>query len=87
MSLDKAISHNKEHRKPYRGAKAVDVSCRNHGGGHKYPCPYCEANRKHCAEMRQAAADEKLKEYFLNEFFDEKEETYEEYCYKWGFPY
>ena len=24
MSLDKAIEHGKEHRKPYRGAKAVD---------------------------------------------------------------
>lgn len=31
MSLDKAIKHNKEHRKPYRGAKAVDSTCRNHG--------------------------------------------------------
>lgn len=31
MSLDKAIEHNKEHRKPYHGAKAVDPACRNHG--------------------------------------------------------
>jgi hypothetical protein len=31
MSLDKAIIHNKEFRKPYRGAKAIDSSCRNHG--------------------------------------------------------
>lgn len=31
MSLDKAISHGKEHRKPYRDAKACDKSCRNHG--------------------------------------------------------
>lgn len=31
MSLDKAISHGKEHRKPYRGAKACDKACRNHG--------------------------------------------------------
>ena len=31
MSLDKAIEHNKEHRKPYRGAKACDKTCRNHG--------------------------------------------------------
>lgn len=31
MSLDKAIKHGKEHRKPYRGAKAVDPWCRNHG--------------------------------------------------------
>ena len=31
MSLDKAISHGKEHRKPYHGAKACDKTCRNHG--------------------------------------------------------
>ena len=40
MSLDKAIIHGKEHRKPYRGAKAVDSSCRNHGS-----CPWCAGNR------------------------------------------
>lgn len=31
MSLDKAITHHKEHRKCYYGAKAVDPACRNHG--------------------------------------------------------
>ena len=41
MSLDKAIEHGKEHREPYRGAKALDYTCRNHGG-----CPWCEGNRK-----------------------------------------
>lgn len=29
--LDKAIKSGKEHRKEYRGAKAVDKTCRNHG--------------------------------------------------------
>lgn len=42
MSLDKAIKHGKEHRKPYTGAKAIDRTCRNHQG-----CPWCEENRKH----------------------------------------
>lgn len=42
MSLDKAITHGKEFRKPYMGSKRYDKSCRNHGG-----CPYCERNRKH----------------------------------------
>ena len=42
MSLDKSIAHGKERRKPYRGSKAFDPSCRNHGG-----CPWCEENRKH----------------------------------------
>lgn len=40
MSLDKAILYSKEKRKKYRGAKAVDRSCRNHGD-----CPYCASNR------------------------------------------
>ena len=42
MSLDKAIEHGKERRRPYTGSKAIDPSCRNHGG-----CPWCEENRKH----------------------------------------
>lgn len=40
MSLNKAIEHKKEHRKPYRGAKAIDPMCRNHKG-----CSWCEGNR------------------------------------------
>ena len=52
MSLDKAIAHGKEKRKPYRGAKAVDKSCRNHGD-----CPWCRKNIKHKRE-RQAPLEE-----------------------------
>lgn len=37
MSLDKAIEHGKEHRKPYYGSKKNDPSCRNHGN-----CPCCQ---------------------------------------------
>ena len=40
MSLDKAIAHKKEFRKPYFGAKAVDKTCRNHG-----TCDWCKDNR------------------------------------------
>ena len=40
MALDKAIATGKEHRKPYKGSKAVDKTCRNHGS-----CPYCKNNR------------------------------------------
>lgn len=48
MSLDKAIAHGKEHRKPYRGAKAIDKTCRNHGG-----CGWCEENRIHKYKKRE----------------------------------
>lgn len=52
MSLDKAIEHRKEKRRPYYGSKAIDCTCRNHGG-----CPWCEENRqihniKECEKMR-----------------------------------
>lgn len=40
MSLDKAIEHGKEKRKKYRGSKAVDCTCRNHGS-----CDWCRSNR------------------------------------------
>ena len=40
MSLSKAIKHNKEHRKPYRGSKAFDCTCRNHG-----TCVACQYDR------------------------------------------
>jgi hypothetical protein len=53
MSLDKAIKHGKEKRKPYRGAKAVDASCRNHGD-----CPWCKKDRKRKLAY-QAPAEEK----------------------------
>jgi hypothetical protein len=40
MSLNKAIQSGKERRRPYRGSKRFDSSCRNHGG-----CPHCEEGR------------------------------------------
>lgn len=42
MSLGKAILHGKKKRRPYRGSKAIDPSCRNHGD-----CPVCRENRLH----------------------------------------
>lgn len=41
MSLDQAIKHGKEKRKPYRGSKAVAPCCRNHGN-----CTYCQMKRE-----------------------------------------
>ena len=49
MSLDKAIEHKKEHRKPYKGAKLVDVFCRK-----------CRENRtyKNLKRIEQAKSKE-----------------------------
>ena len=48
MSLDKSIENGREHREPYRGSKAIDRTCRNHGGKTKRrehgQCPWCKGN-------------------------------------------
>lgn len=54
MSLDKAIEHGKEHRRKYRKAKAVDSTCRNHGG-----CSWCLENRIYKFEKQKQKADYK----------------------------
>lgn len=61
MSLDKAIRYGKEHRKPYTGSRAVDRSCRCHGG-----CPYCEGNRRYREKRLLEAAYLAVKEYRLD---------------------
>lgn len=55
MSLEKAIKHGKEWRKPYRGAKAVDSWCRVHGA-----CNACTSNRLTKHRRKQQAQDEQL---------------------------
>ena len=52
MSLDKAIFHGKEKRKPYTGAKAIAKSCRNHGS-----CSWCRENRLHKFRDRKPAEE------------------------------
>lgn len=61
MSLDKAIEHKKEHRKHYRGSKAWDCTCRNHGS-----CSYCESNRRHFDRRARTHANQREQE---QEFF------------------
>lgn len=56
MSLDKSIEHRKEKRKPYRGSKRFDRTCRNHGG-----CDWCKGNRLYSAKKRRDAMDEQMK--------------------------
>lgn len=58
MSLDKSITHGKEHHKLYQGAKAVEKSCRNHGG-----CEWCRGNRTHKNDKRELRQAQELEEY------------------------
>jgi len=61
MSLDKAIRHLKERRKPYRGAKAVDKTCRNHGSD-----DWAISDRLIQPQKELAKAEDKLKEHKEN---------------------
>ena len=58
MSLDKAIEHGKEKRKPYYGAQAIDRTCRNHG-----TCEYCKGNRLYRSRRLEQMAREKYKDF------------------------
>ena len=53
MTLNKAIEHGKEHRKPYKGAKSIDCTCRNHGS-----CQWCKENRLHKFKMSEERGKE-----------------------------
>ena len=57
MTLDKAIEHGKEKRKPYRGAKAVDRSCRNHGND-----DWSKSDRLYKNIKRLQRMDDKMKD-------------------------
>lgn len=53
MSLNKAIEYKKEKRKPYRKAKKIDKSCRNHGS-----CKWCLDNRLYSSKKRKEMYDD-----------------------------
>lgn len=57
MSLDKAIEHGKEHRKQYRGAKAVSSVCRNGG------CPWCNNNKFYRKRKQEEEIKSREKEW------------------------
>ena len=58
MSLDKAIEHHKEHRKPYVDERAMDVHCRNNGS-----CDYCRRNCLYQLKKELEKYNSKLKEW------------------------
>lgn len=61
MALDKAIEHGKEHRKKYRGSKACDKTCRNHGG-----CDWCLNNRMYKYKKKEIKMLDRYKEMEYN---------------------
>lgn len=71
MSLHKAILSGKEHRieygtkgQPY--CKAVDSTCRNHGGrsgGAANQCPWCLRNKTYKNKAKEKIAKQELSKY------------------------
>lgn len=62
MSMSKAIKSGKEHRKEYRGSKAFDKTCRNHGS-----CDWCRMNRQYKnLKKMQESIDKMLEEQYNN---------------------
>lgn len=57
MSLDKAIEHGKEKRKPYYRSGRFDTTCRPNGG-----CSYCENSRMHKHKKKECACEDQVKE-------------------------
>ncbi len=70
MSLDKAINHGKEYRKPYYGSSRHDPTCRPHGG-----CPHCTNNRAHKNRARAAGAREESLYWETEESKQRSQET------------
>lgn len=56
MGFEKAIEHGKTKRKAYKGSKAFDCSCRNHG-----TCEWCRENRMYKTIRDLAKTDVELK--------------------------
>jgi hypothetical protein len=71
MSLDTAIELGKEKRKPYRRAKSVDTTCRNHGD-----CPWCKGTRTNKNREKKRVAEEFIREYnaLVDAYLDMMEE-------------
>lgn len=74
MALDKAIKSGKEHRIAYGSksqpyCKAVDLTCRNHGGrtgGAANQCPWCLGNRTNKNKNKVKIQKEQIKDYYKN---------------------
>jgi len=51
MSLDQAIIHGKERRRPYYDGRQHDKHCRNNGS-----CDWCRENRRIAQRRREESA-------------------------------
>ena len=74
MSLDKAIEHGKEKRKPYYRSGRFDPTCRPNGS-----CPYCQNNRMHRHKKKECACKNQVDDiYFMDETDQEIQQYWED---------
>jgi len=66
MSFDKHYPNRKDWRKPYRGSKRFDRTCRNHGS-----CSYCEANRTFNRKRQTESLDADFKTFLTDNDSDD----------------
>jgi len=74
MSLDKAIDHGKEKRKPYYRSGRFDRTCRPNGG-----CPYCRNGRAHKHKKKDSACKAQVGDLYLLDDTDIQIQQYWEY--------
>jgi hypothetical protein len=75
VTLDKAIEHGKEKRKPYYRSARFDRTCRCHGS-----CGYCMRNRLHSRLKAELEAELKLEEFEEEENGTSSEADNDERC-------
>lgn len=56
--LEKSIKNGREWRKPFRGSKAFDGTCRNGS------CPACRMRQIYKNQKREIYSDKELKEFY-----------------------
>lgn len=64
MSLDKAIEHGKEHRKPWYDARAYDPWCRNHGNDTWYINLVLQGKLRRQRKISKLKLSEGIQEFF-----------------------
>ncbi len=62
MSLEKAIKHKKEKRKPYYDSRRFDRTCRCNGS-----CGYCRGNRLYSYHRNVAKCNQEIDEWMYDE--------------------
>ena len=70
MSLEKAIEHGKEKRKPYFGSGRFDHTCRPGGS-----CPYCQNSRMYSNKKKEQSAKYQEEEVMVEDLLPDGDDV------------